>query len=77
MYSGHPGNLFPEWKNSIFVGALRGQMLDRVALFRKHVVSEEPLLVYQYARIRDVRVGPEGAVYVLIDNRKLFKLMPK
>lgn len=73
----YTGNLFPEWKNSVFVGSLRGQMLDRVTLSGKKVVSEEPLLVDQHARIRDVRMGPEGAVYVLTDAGKLFKLTPK
>ena len=69
----YTGDLFPEWKNSIFVGALRGQMLDRVTLAGKRVISEEPLLVDLHERIRDVRMGPEGAVYVLTDNSKLLK----
>jgi len=76
----YTGNLFPQWKNSIFVGALRGQMLDRVTLSGKKVVSEEPLLVDQHSRIRDVRMGPDGAVYVLTDaatGAKLLKLTPK
>jgi glucose/arabinose dehydrogenase len=73
----YTGNLFPQWKDSIFVGALRGQMLDRVTLSGKKVVSEEPLLVDQHSRIRDVRMGPEGAVYVLTDTGKLLKLTPK
>jgi glucose/arabinose dehydrogenase len=73
----YTGNLFPEWKNSIFVGALRGQMLDRVTLNGKKVVSEEPLLVDLHTRIRDVRMGPDGAVYVLTDANKLLKLTPK
>jgi glucose/arabinose dehydrogenase len=73
----YTGNLFPQWKNSVFVGALRGQMLDRLTLSGKKVIAEEPLLVDQHARIRDVRMGPEGAVYVLTDNGKLLKLTPK
>ena len=73
----YTGNLFPQWKNSLFVGALRAQLLDRVVLSGKKVVAEEPLLVDEHARIRDVRMGPEGAVYVLTDNGKLLKLMPK
>lgn len=48
----YTGDLFPEWKNSIFVGALRGQMLDRVTLAGKRVISEEPLLVDLHERIR-------------------------
>jgi glucose/arabinose dehydrogenase len=73
----YTGNLFPQWKNSIFVGALRGHMLDRLTLSGKKVIAEEPLLVDQHSRIRDVRMGPEGAVYVLTDAGKLLKLTPK
>jgi aldose sugar dehydrogenase len=76
FYAGH---LFPEWKNSVFVGALRGRLLDRLTLSRDKVVSEEPLLVDLHTRIRDVRVGPDGAVYVLTDGNgaRLLKLTPK
>jgi glucose/arabinose dehydrogenase len=73
----YTGNLFPQWKDSLFVGSLRGQFLDRLTLNGKRVVAEEPLLVDLKARIRDVRMGPEGAVYVLTDNGKLLKLTPK
>lgn len=73
----YAGSLFPQWRNSIFVGALRGKMLDRLTLDGKKVVAEEPLLVDLHTRIRDVRVGPEGAVYVLSDDGKLLKLTPK
>lgn len=55
----YTGNLFPRWKNSVFVGALRSQMLDRLRLSGKKVIGEEPLLVYQHSRIRDVRMGPQ------------------
>ena len=74
----YTGNLFPEWKNSLFVGALGGQMLDRLVLDGKKVVSEEPLLMDEHrTRIRDVRMGPDGAVYVLSDGGSFFKLTPK
>jgi aldose sugar dehydrogenase len=72
----YTGDLFPQWKNSVFVGALRGRVLDRLTLSGKQVIAEEPLLVEQHDRIRDVRMGPEGAVYVLTDNGKLLKLTP-
>ena len=61
----------------MLVGALRGQMLDRLTLAGDKVVAEEPLLVDLHARIRDVRVGPEGAVYALTDDGKLLKITPK
>ena len=73
----YTGNLFPQWKGSLFVGALRGQMLDRLTLDGDKVVAEEPLLVDLHSRIRDVRIGPEGAVYVLTDDGRLLKLTPK
>jgi glucose/arabinose dehydrogenase len=73
----YTGNLFPQWKNSIFVGALRGVMLDRLTMSGKKVIAEEPLLVDLHTRIRDVRMGPEGAVYVLTDDGKLLRLTPK
>jgi glucose/arabinose dehydrogenase len=74
----YTGNLFPEWKNSIFVGALGGQMLDRLHLDGKKVIGEEPLMMDRRARIRDVRMGPDGAVYVLTDTTGTFlKLTPK
>ena len=40
----YTGNLFPQWKNSIFVGGLRGAMLDRLMIANDKVVAEEPLL---------------------------------
>jgi aldose sugar dehydrogenase len=72
------GNLFPEWKGSLLVGALRGMMVDRLTLSSDDkVISEEPLLNELQTRIRDVRVGPEGAVYVLTDASTLLKITPK
>ena len=85
----YTGNLFPQWKNSIFVGGLRGAMLDRLTIANNKVVAEEPLLTDLGTRIRDVRVGPDGAVYVLTDSgtpsmsantpptSRLLKLTPK
>jgi glucose/arabinose dehydrogenase len=64
----YTGTLFPQWKNSLFVGGLRGAMLDRLTIVNDKVVAEEPLLIDLRARIRDVRVGPDGAVYVLTDS---------
>jgi aldose sugar dehydrogenase len=58
-------------------GGLRDQMLDRLTISGKKVICEEPLLVDQHARIRDVRIGPEGAVYVLTDDGKFLKITPK
>jgi len=75
----YKGNLFPQWKNSVFVGGLRGIALYRLELDGHKVKAEEPLLADMHLRIRDVRVGPDGAVYVLSDGpgARLMKLTPK
>jgi glucose/arabinose dehydrogenase len=70
-------DLFPAWKGSLFVGGLRGGLLDRLTIVDDKVVSEEPLLDELHQRIRDVRVGPEGAVYVLTDTNMLAKITPR
>ena len=73
----YQGNLFPQWKSSVFIGGLRGRMLDRLELKNDKVVAEEPLLTELHSRVRDVRVGPDGAVYVLTESNRLLKLTPK
>ena len=76
----YEGNLFPQWKSSALVGALSGQAIFRLELGKDDkVVNEEPLLLDLRARIRDVRVFQDGAVYVLTEgaNGKLLKVTPK
>lgn len=63
----YTADLFPEWKGSLFVGALSGKHLARLSLDGERIVGEERLLADR-ARIRDVRVGPDGALYVLTDE---------
>ncbi len=63
----YDADLFPAWKGSLFVGALGGEHLARLTLEGERVVGEERLLVDR-ARIRDVRVGPDGALYLLTDE---------
>lgn len=73
----YEGNAFPEWKNSLFVGALKEQRLVRLVLDGKRVVGEEHLLKDRGQRIRDVREGPDGALYLVTDGGQLLKLTPK
>lgn len=63
----HDGTGFPGWKGSLFVGALAGKHLARLTLDGEKVVGEERLLVDR-ARIRTVKVRPDGAVVVLTDE---------
>jgi glucose/arabinose dehydrogenase len=71
------GNLFPQWKNSLFVGGLRGIGVYRLEMKNDRIVAEEPMLTDMKQRIRDVRVGPDGSVYVLTEQKALLKLTPK
>jgi len=64
----YTGDLFPEWKGNLFVGALAGQALHRLVLDGEKVVGEEKLLADLGERIRDVRSGPDGALWLLTDN---------
>jgi glucose/arabinose dehydrogenase len=58
---------YPGWKGNLFVGALRGTHLVRLELDGRKVLRESQLLTDQHARIRDVRQGPDGWLYVLTD----------
>jgi len=70
------GKLFPQWNGNLLAGGLRGLGVYRLTLKNNKVVSEEPLLTDLHTRIRDVRVGPDGAVYVLTEQKALLKLTP-
>ena len=64
----YTGALFPEWKGNLFVGALAGQALHRLVLDGDKVVGEEVLLPDLGERIRDVRQGADGALWLLTDK---------
>jgi glucose/arabinose dehydrogenase len=59
---------YPDWKGSLFIGALRGESLVRLSVDGGQVGAEQRLLTGLNARIRDVRQGPDGWLYVLTDN---------
>ena len=71
------GSHFPQWQGNLLVGALRGQMLVRLTLDGEKVLGEERLLQGR-ARLRDVRMGPDGLVYLLTDETQgaLLRLEP-
>ena len=64
----YTGDLFANWKGSLFNGALKFQLLSRLEIKDGKVVREERLLQGLNERIRDVRQGPDGALYLLTDN---------
>ena len=63
----YTGNNFPKWKGNLFVGALAKTALVRLTLNGDKVVSEERLFDGKLGRIRDVRQGPDGNLYLLTD----------
>jgi glucose/arabinose dehydrogenase len=78
----YTGRLFPAWQNSLFIGGMGSTNLVRLTLKGEQVVGEERLLQDlqpQRERIRDVRQGPDGALYLLTDSAKgrILKIVPK
>jgi aldose sugar dehydrogenase len=73
----YTGDRFPGWRGDLFVGGLAGQVLSRLRLDGTRVVEEERLLE-NVGRIRDVRTGPDGYLYVLLDAARapLLRLEP-
>jgi glucose/arabinose dehydrogenase len=72
----YTGDRFPAWKGNLFVGALEGQALVRLVLNGDRIVAEERLLTDRKMRVRDVRQGPDGAIYLLAGTG-LLRLTPK
>jgi glucose/arabinose dehydrogenase len=74
----YTGDLFPQWKGSLFIGALAAQDLVRVDMKSGRPGTEQRLLGDLGERIRDVRQGPDGALYILTDSPdgSILKLVP-
>lgn len=64
----YTSNKHPDWQGNLFVGALAGQALWRLTLNGNTVSQREALFLNQFGRIRDVRQGPDGWLYLLIDS---------
>jgi glucose/arabinose dehydrogenase len=75
----YTGNAFPAWRGNLFIGGLASQRLVRLAIRDNRVIGEEHLLTDRGQRIRDVRQGPDGALYVVTDetNGELWKITAK
>lgn len=73
----YTGNRVPEWQNNLFIGALSGMHIVRLAIENNKVVGEERLLASENQRFRDVTQGPDGALYAITDGGKLYKIDKK
>lgn len=65
----YTGSQFPQWRGNLFVGGMVGQRLSRLTLNGQRVVNEETL-VQERGRIRDIRQGPDGFIYLVTDDRE-------
>ncbi len=66
----YTGDAFPAWRGNMFVGGLAGEQLARLVLDGERITAEETLLQGAVGRIRDVRQGPDGFIYLAIDDRR-------
>ena len=65
----YTGNAFPQWRGNAFAGGMAGEQLVRLTLDGRRVTNVETL-VQRRGRIRDVRQGPDGFIYLAIDDRQ-------
>jgi glucose/arabinose dehydrogenase len=75
----YTGSAFPAWRNSLFIGGLASMRLVRLTIANNRVTGEEHLLTDRSARIRDVRQGPDGNLYVVTDAEagELWRISPR
>jgi glucose/arabinose dehydrogenase len=75
----YSGDAFPAWQGNLFVGALKDTALVRLTIEGGRVTGEERLLADRGQRVRDVRQGPDGALYVVTDetNGELWRIAPR
>ncbi len=75
----YTGDAFPAWRGSLFIGGLKDRKLVRVTLGSDGVTGEEHLLADRGQRVRDVRQGPDGVLYIVTDqsNGELWKIAPR
>ena len=75
----YTGDAFPAWKGSVFIGGLKDTKLVRLTLENNRVTGEEHLLKERGQRVRDVRQGPDGALYIVTDkdNGELWRVAPQ
>ena len=63
------GNLFPELKNNFLFGALKGEMIVRLVLDGRRIISQDKLFEKTYGRIREIAEAPDGSIYFSTSNR--------
>ncbi|MDN3670575.1 PQQ-dependent sugar dehydrogenase [Echinicola jeungdonensis] len=70
------GDHYPEWKGDLLVGSLKFQYLEKLSIENNRVVKREKLLD-EMGRIRNVKIGPDGYIYVGVEGKGIVKIIPK
>ncbi|WP_163406902.1 PQQ-dependent sugar dehydrogenase [Flavobacterium ajazii] len=73
----YTGNRVPEWHHNLFIGALSGEHIVRLAIENNRVVGEERLLAQEGQRFRDITQGNDGALYAVTDQGRLYRIDKK
>ena len=72
----YTGDAFPGWRGNLFLGALAGVHLNRLVVDGRRIVHEERLLGDRTWRVRTVRQGPDGFIYLGVDSGQIYRLVP-
>ena len=72
----YTGNVFTKWRNNIFLGALALQHINRLIIENNKVIKEERILNGQKWRVRVVKQGPDGFIYIAVDKGMILRLKP-
>lgn len=70
----YTGDVVPEWKNNLFIGGLSSKHIARLIINNNKVVGEERLLSGENQRFRDVQQGPDGNLYAITDEGRLYRI---
>ncbi len=70
----YSGNRVPEWQNNLFIGSLSGMHIVRLVITNNTVTGEERLLVSENQRFRDITQAPNGALYAITDQGRLYRI---
>jgi len=68
-------DIYPEWKDQLFVGSLKFQYLERLVLKNNRVVERHKVLD-SIGRVRNVKQGPDGYLYVGVEGKGILKIVP-
>ena len=70
-------DVYPEWKNNLFVGSLKFQYVEMLSFDNKGKVNKRSKILENIGRVRNIVEGPEGYLYVSIVGKGIIKLLPK